>query len=263
MAERVRVVSSGGGVQSTALLVLAARGEIDFRSFIFANVGENSEHPATLRYVREVSMPYASAHGIEFLEIERRRRGGLTETLLDRLRAGSRAIPAYREKDGPPMSRSCTVDFKVRPVAKELRRRGATKKNPALVALGISVDEIQRAHPGIDERNPIQERVYPLLDLGLHRRDCYQIAADAGLPTPPKSACWFCPHHSMEAWRTLQRQTPELFEAAVLLEDQMTDEATDGRPVFLTRHGIPLDRAVGDEQLTLAGSDCESGWCMT
>lgn len=42
---QLRVFSFGGGVQSTAALVLAAQGEIDFTAFIFANVGADSEHP--------------------------------------------------------------------------------------------------------------------------------------------------------------------------------------------------------------------------
>ena len=67
----VSVVSYGGGVQSTALLVLAAQGEIDYRTFLFANVGDDSEHPASLRYVREVAAPYAAAHGIELAELQR------------------------------------------------------------------------------------------------------------------------------------------------------------------------------------------------
>jgi hypothetical protein len=55
-----RVVSYGGGVQSNALLVLAAQGRIDYRRFLFANVGDDSEHPATLRYVRDVALPSAA-----------------------------------------------------------------------------------------------------------------------------------------------------------------------------------------------------------
>jgi hypothetical protein len=39
-----RVVSYDGGVQSNALLVLAAQGRIDYRTFLFANVGDDSEH---------------------------------------------------------------------------------------------------------------------------------------------------------------------------------------------------------------------------
>jgi hypothetical protein len=44
---------SYGGWQSTAALVLAAQGHIDFRTFLFANVGDDSEHPATLAYIRD------------------------------------------------------------------------------------------------------------------------------------------------------------------------------------------------------------------
>lgn len=260
----VRVVSYGGGVQSTALLVLAAQGRIDFDTFLFANTGDDSEHPDTLRFVREVAVPYAAEHGIEVVELHRTRRDGTKETLRDRLRRGSLAIPARREKDGPPMSRSCTADFKVAVVAKELKRRGATKDDPATVALGISVDEIQRAKPGIDDRNPSQRRVYPLLDLGLHRRDCSDLIAAAGLPVPPKSACFFCPFHDIEAWRKLKRDTPDLFDTAAAMEGELADAKGDGRPVYLTRRGVPLAEAI-DDQLVLdgMGDDCDSGWCFT
>ncbi len=54
-----RIVSYGGGVQSTALMVLAARGRIDFRTFVFANVGDDSEHPATLAYIAGHAAPFA------------------------------------------------------------------------------------------------------------------------------------------------------------------------------------------------------------
>lgn len=45
----IRSVSYGGGVQSTALLVLAAQRRIDYPLFLFANVGDDSENPATVR----------------------------------------------------------------------------------------------------------------------------------------------------------------------------------------------------------------------
>src|SRR5690606_22143408 len=90
----LRVVSFGGGVQSTALLVLAAQQRIDFRTFLFANVGDDSEHPATLKYVRDVAMPYAAEHGIELHKLHRVRRDGTRETLMGRLtRDGSRSVP--------------------------------------------------------------------------------------------------------------------------------------------------------------------------
>ncbi len=259
----LRTVSYGGGVQSTAMLVLAAQNKIDFRTFIIANTGDDSEHPDTLRYVREVAKPYAEDNGIELVEVQHTRFGE-PDTLLQALDRGRMIIPVRRTKDGPPMSRSCTADFKIKAVAKELKRRGATADHPATVALGISVDEIQRAKPTIDPKSPEQRRVYPLLDLGLHRRDCRDLIAAAGLPVPPKSACWFCPFHDVEAWRSLKRDTPDLFDASVALEARMSAMTSDDRPVYLTRRGVPLDEAI-DDQLTLdgMGDDCDSGWCFT
>ena len=53
----LRSISYGGGVQSTALLVLAAQKRIDFRTFLMANVGDDSENPGTLRYLEEYAKP--------------------------------------------------------------------------------------------------------------------------------------------------------------------------------------------------------------
>ena len=67
----LRTVSYGGGVQSTALLVLAAEGKIDFRTFLFANVGADSERSRTIWYVENVAKPYADEHGLTLHELHR------------------------------------------------------------------------------------------------------------------------------------------------------------------------------------------------
>lgn len=268
---RLRVVSYGGGVQSTALLCLAAAGRIDFRTFLFSNVGDDSEHPATLDYVHTVAAPYAAGHGIDLHVLQRRRqrgeRRGEVETLWGRLmRPESRRLPIpVRMSSGAPGTRSCTADFKIAVLGRWMRDHGATKDDPATVALGISVDEIQRAKPGIDPLAPYQFRTYPLLDLGLHRQDCRRIIEEAGLPVPPKSACFFCPFHDKEAWRNLKRDTPDLFDRACQLEDTLNDRrAMRGKdPVWLTRAARPLRDAVEDQLALSLDTGCESGWCMT
>lgn len=55
------VISYGGGVQSTAMMVLAAQGELAVDAMLFANVGNDSERKATLNYVRDVAIPFADA----------------------------------------------------------------------------------------------------------------------------------------------------------------------------------------------------------
>jgi len=110
-------VSYGGGVQSTALLVLAKRGVLDFDTFVMANVGDDSEHPATLRYVRDVAAPYAAGHGLALHVVDSRRRDGTAETLWGRLtRPGSRGLPIPgRMANGAPGKRSsCTADIKIK-----------------------------------------------------------------------------------------------------------------------------------------------------
>ena len=150
----LRVVAYGGGVQSTALLVLAARRRIDFPLFLFANVGSDSEHPATLAYVERHARPYAKAHGIQLHELHRVRRDGSTETLYGRLtRPGSRSLPIpVRMSNGAPGTRSCTADFKIRVLGRWLREHGASAEQPATVAVGISLDEVNRATNRRQER---------------------------------------------------------------------------------------------------------------
>jgi hypothetical protein len=255
----IRALSYGGGVQSTALLVLAARGEIDYPLAIFANVGDDSEHPDTLRYVREVAVPFGAAHGIEVYEA-----GGssLLQSLYRRQR--SVHIPVRMEGSGAPGRRGCTGDFKIARVRAELVARGATRQEPAVLAMGISLDEYHRmrSHSG-DDRYRLS---YPLVDRRLDRAACENAIRSAGLPVPPKSSCWFCPFKGREDWRRLKRETPDLFAGAVALERTLSarTQALGRGACYLSSALRPLDQAVGDhDQLDLFdGATCDvGGYC--
>lgn len=278
----IRAISYGGGVQSTALLVLAATGRIDFPTFLFANVGDDSEDPRTLDYVHDVAAPYAADHGIELAELVRRHRStGEVLTIRNRIEAeGSRSvgIPVYMS-NGAPGNRSCTAEFKIKVIAREVRRRGATRDDPATVGIGISLDESHRANTSRAEWG--ETLVYPLIGIGedtglrLRRTDCRRVIEDAGLPVPPKSSCYFCPFHRISTWVELRRDRPDLFDKAVALED--TINATRDRigkdHVRLTQTGRPLAEAVDLPQPTLFDAQladdmdddgsCDSGFCFT
>ncbi|WP_082310427.1 phosphoadenosine phosphosulfate reductase [Nonomuraea sp. SBT364] len=261
------MISYGGGVQSTALLVLAAQRRIDFPTFLFANVGDDSEHPSTLAYVREIATGYAREHGIDIHEIQRRRRDGSIETLWERLhRAQLRSIPIpIRMDNGAPGRRSCTSDFKIKVVAKWLKDHGATANRPATVGIGISLDEIHRANKR--RSDPYEQIEYPLLDLALRRDDCVQIITAAGLPVPPKSACFFCPFKTVDAWRHQRRHEPVLFAKSEELEATLNEKrAMLGRDAaYLTRYGTSLNRAIqlAPQESETRDPGCDSGWCMT
>lgn len=256
--------SNGVGRQSVAMYALVKMGRLPAGVFLFANTGDDSEHPDTIAYYRDVMKPDAHANGIEMHELQRTMRDGTTETILSRIErtARSEVIPVRSSADGPPMSRSCTVDFKIETLGRWLKANGATADSPATVNVGISLDEVHRANR---TPRPYEHIVYPLLDQRIRRVDCDRIIRDAGLPLPPKSSCWFCPHHSFNAWLEIRDERPDLFEKAVELEQRLSAKA--GAPRYLTRYGKPLDQAIpeGVETLSFDDSDgaCMSGVCNT
>src|ERR671910_914368 len=157
-------------------------------------VSPGMANPATLRYVRDVALPCATDHGIELHELRKVRRDGTVETLHGRLvQPGSRSLPIpMRTPDtGAPGTRSCTLDFKIRVIGRWLRQHGASRTNPATVAVAFSTDEVHRANR--KRAQPWETPDYPLLELGLSRFHCEALVFRAGLPVPPRSACYFCP----------------------------------------------------------------------
>lgn len=272
----IRVISYGGGVQSTALLVLAARRRIDFPVFLMANVGDDSEDPRTLDYVREVAMPYAERHDIELHLLDRIKRDGSIETLWGRLmREGSRSLPIpVRMDNGAPGTRSCTADFKIAVIGKWVKAHGATTGYPATIGIGISRDEIMRANNRRCEKH--ERIVYPLIGIGeetglmMSRQDCVELIRTEGIPVPGKSSCFFCPFHRPADWVDLRRERPDLFERSVELERTLNArrEALGKDKVWLTRFAKPLDQAIGEPDSLLPGfnpgdGECDSGWCFT
>jgi hypothetical protein len=266
VAAVIRVFSYGGGVQSTAALVLAAQGRIDYRTFVFANVGEDSENPDTLAYVENYAKPYALEHGLELIEVWRQRKDGTRVNLYEYAMTSNTTIPipAYLQS-GAPGKRVCTVEWKVNIVAKYIKQLGATKDKPAVVGLGISLDEFQRART--NSRIAWELLEYPLLDLRLTRQDCKRIIAEAGWPVPPKSSCFFCPFHKKDDWLTLRRERPDLFGKAVQLEERINElrEQLGKDKVYLHRSLKPISQVIGLQASLFDMNDdelCDSGYCF-
>jgi 3'-phosphoadenosine 5'-phosphosulfate sulfotransferase (PAPS reductase)/FAD synthetase len=260
------VFSYGGGVQSNAVLVLQAAGQLaqPYDVFMFANVGNDSENPDTLRYVEEVAKSYAARHGIAFQEVHKTTYGE-PETLYDYMHRTKRSIPIplYMGGNGSPGRRACTSDFKIDVIDRAIKELG---HRAAVVGLGISLDEYQRARDThwYEQNGLRKKREYPLLDLRLRRGDCRQLIAQAGLPDPPKSSCWFCPFHRPTEWIEMRRTQPELFERAVELERFLNAkrELSGRDQLFMHTALAPLDQAVG-LQLPLWDDDvCDDGYCM-
>ena len=283
----LRVISYGGGVQSTALLVLAVRGELGrVDAALFANVGDDSEDPDTLAYVRRTAIPFGHQGGVwadrcrplwqgvqvPVFELHRFHRGGRRiRTLYEELtrpESRSLSIPVRMADTGAPGRRRCTADYKLKVVGRWLKLRGAHATEPADVLIGISWDEAHRLN---DKRAEAWERPqYPLVDRRLTREDCKAIISSAGLPIPSKSSCWFCPFRKPTDFARMRRDRPELFDKAVRLEATLNRrrERLGKDPVYLTRFGKPLAEAVSEAGAELdfgtgPGETCDEGYCWT
>lgn len=255
-----------------AALILSAQGKIDYPIHLFSNVGDDSENPATIAYVRDVAIPYAQRYGIRFEVLNKvmksGARKGKIETVIEDTRfvlrrTGKVTIPMRMNGNGSPGVRSCTNNFKIRVISSWLRANGARRKNPATVGLGISIDEADRYRK--DSGEPIQVLAYPLLDLGLSRRDCVEIIERAGLPVPSKSSCWFCPFASPKDWARVAKSDPAIFAQAVAFEAEVNDHRAklDMEPIWLTRLCRPLQEVVELTHDDEAFGVCESGYCLT
>lgn len=261
MVQALTVFSFGGGVQSTAALVLAAQGDLQVDAFLFCNVGDDSESDETLTYVDQYAKPYAEAHGLRLITLQRRNRSGEPETLRQRIVSGKRGIVIPARVKGRPLRRECTVDFKIQPVASWLWQHGARPQRPATIMLGITTEEVHRANNRTTKS--YTRSAYPLLDRRMSRQDCMNLIAAVGLPIPPKSACYFCPFHTIPVWRELRERRPDRFQDACELEAHISQHPKMRQPAYLTRAGVPLALAVRGEQPSLFEDDtCESGYCM-
>ena len=194
------IFSTGGGVQSTACLVLAAQGIIPYKTFIFSNVGDNAESPLTIKYINEIAKPYARKHGIEWIDVGWVDRQGNHRDLYDDVMASERSIniPAFMP-GGMPGNRNCTVSYKIKPIAKWIKNNAPN----CTLGKGISTDEPHRATPSRESDG--YTSAYPLIELGISRSDCLIIAKEAGLPQPPKSSCGFV-RSTTDQWVTLRRE---------------------------------------------------------
>jgi len=184
----VKILSLGAGVQSTTLALMAAKGEIEAPQLaIFADTGWEPKTVYDHLDKLIAALPYP-VHVVS--------NGNLREALLS---AGFTAAPFYTPKGMG--ARQCTYQYKLRPLQKEVRRLlgEPVRKKQADLLIGISLDEAQRMKPS---RVRYINNVWPLIDLGMTRRDCLTWLERAGWSSP-KSSCLGCPFKSNKQWREL------------------------------------------------------------
>lgn len=250
---RQDVWSFGGGVQSTAMAVMVVKGVLP-RPDLVVMADTGREASATWSYLRDVVQPYLAVVG---LEVEIASHDLAKRDLYSP--HGDLLLPVYTAGGGR-LATFCAAEWKREVCSRWLRRRGVQS---CVNWIGISSDE---AHRRREPRKAWLQLRYPLLELGVSREACLSIVAAAGLPRPPRSACWCCPHRGDAEWRSLRDGSPEDWRRAVELDEDLraADVAGGGQGVYLFHGRVPLPAAeLGDRPGELAASGCQSGECWT
>jgi len=86
-------------------------------------------------------------------------------------------------------------------------------------AIGYDAGPCDSRRGGVETQGP-WTWAYPLREWGWDRDRCVEEIARAGLPVPPKSACWFCPSTKPAELIQLARRHPDLARRAVEMEDR-------------------------------------------
>lgn len=270
MTEPLNIISLGAGVQSSAMALMCAKGDLPYRveAAIFADT--QVEPASVYRWLDwlEPQLPFP---------VHRVTKGDIVEATL-RKRVSKKNGKAYQKNFVPSfgvsksgkdtmLPRKCTYDFKLIPIYQTLRKicnvKRGEKEHKVTSLIGISLDELIRMKPA---KYPFVKNVYPLVDARITRQGCLAWMEKNGYPQPPRSACVFCPYHSNVEWQRLKTEEPEEFQKAVDFERnlQETAKARNVKSVeYLHAKRIPLDQvAFKDEnQLDLPfGNECE-GLC--
>lgn len=248
------VWACGGGTQSVAIAVLIAEGALP-KPDLCVMADTSREATETWEYKAKHLDPLLAKVG---LEIEVAPHSLSTVDLY--AHNGDLLVPAWTEEGR--LGAFCSGEWKRDVCRRYVRAKGFGQFT---LWLGISLDERDRAK---ENKERYIENAFPLIDLGLSRQACYRIVEAVGLPRPPKSSCWMCPHRGDEQWIRLRDHYPQDWEAACKLDEQIrdVDQANGKSGVWLHKSRMPLRLAPlvsEDERMPLfVERPCDSGYCF-
>lgn len=235
------ILSFGGGVNSTALLVGLEEREERPDAILFADTG--GEKPGTYWHVERVQEWCKKVGFPEIVTVKQKLT--LEDDCLDR-----ETLPGKAFGFG-----SCSDRFKVQPQKKWLRENGI--KDPMWL-VGIHAGEKHRAQRTLNQRSDVR---FPLIEWKWGQEECVDAIRCAGLPIPCKSACFFCPAMRKPEVLQLKEQHPELFERAVEMERSAIDGGKLETVKGLGRHWSWEQLAKADAQQHKLFEDLQAPIC--
>jgi hypothetical protein len=252
----MRILSLGAGVQSTTLALLACDGTLPgLDAAIFADTGWE---PKTVYEQVDRLAHELNRVGVPLYRVSN---GNIREDATTEAHRYV-SIPWFvRNPDGSEGigRRQCTSEYKLTPIMRKCRELlGAKPPDFRSVPrgcvveqwIGFSRDEIHRVS---DRReNLYTTKRYPLLELGMSRKDCQRWLERKGWGHTAKSACIGCPFHGNRGWRERRDNHPDEWADAVEFDRLIRKGGARGEAMrgeaFLHRSLLPLDIAPIDRK---------------
>ena len=262
------VISLGVGVQSSTMLLMAAKGELpNVDCAIFADTGY--EPKSVYNYLNLLKK-------IVKFPIYQVSKGNIKDDIINSIRNNTKfpTAPFFTQnaitgKKGM-LRRQCTFDYKISVIRKKLRelcnvgyRKRFPKDKYIEQWIGISTDEIQRMKPA---RDPYILNRHPLIEMNMSRQDCINWMKKNEFPLPEKSACIMCPYHNDAYWHFMKTDRPSEFADAVQFDKNIRTGAKNIKDnLFLHRScknldEVEFDKKENDKQLDMFNNECE-GLC--
>ena len=204
--EKMLLACYGAGTDSTAELIEMVERKIRPDVILFSDTG--GERPETYWYVIMFSLwlvsqgfpPITTVKGDKTLEEDCLRRKALPSL-------------AYGFK-------SCSEHFKARPQNKFMNHYPPAlevwaKGEKIIKAIGYEYGEERRTKDSLDKK---YTNWFPLIEWEMDRDACIKTIADAGLPQPGKSSCFFCPSMKKAEIFELRDSHPNLLKRALDME---------------------------------------------
>lgn len=244
------IISLGGGVQSSAMALMAA-------------VGEITPMPQAAIFADTQAEPKAVYLWLDWLEkqlpfpVHRVTAGSLAEMEMQ-LRVSKKSGKTYKKSEIPAfgknpdgskgiMGRKCTRDFKIQPIKVKCREVCGIKRGQKQVTvtqwIGISYDEMGRATAS---REPWSQTRFPLLEKEITRDGCLEWMRLRGFPEPPRSACLFCPFHSDHEWQRIKDGDPAEWRYVQDFEKQLQESASHCQVIRSVPFLHPSLRPIGE-----------------
>lgn len=249
-----RVLSFGGGTQSSHLLESHFLGEIDYDFIVFSNTGAEPQfihEQVTWWQKRQKECGNKTPFIITTHNSMKR---GLEEMLMRYMFTDYQRfqMPLYFNKitedgeiiKGGLMPRQCTGDFKIIPVQSVirnlikaelgLRNKQPMPKNVAIIMdLGFSFDELSRVGGYVSHQSKYIYLAYPLIEMGLTTEESIRFLEENNFPSK-RSRCYFCPFNCDKQdigmdWGEIIRDEPLSFLKACFFDTELRRVQATGR----------------------------------